>query len=134
MQKFLDNNITNKYVKICYNLQKGGINMNSIKAFYAYPSNDPDLLEDIKGAVKIINSSKSVEITTWEDLAIGGKNIIDGILNTIDNCELFICDLTYLNFNVLYELGYAIAKQKKSGLHSIKLTKVQLIIIRVLNQ
>lgn len=69
-------------------------------------------MEDIRLAVKQINESKNIEITTWEDLAIGGKYIIKGILDAIDRCDLFICDLTYLNFNVLYELGYAISKQK----------------------
>lgn len=83
------------------------------KAFYAYSSQKADLLEDIRGAVEKINDSGSVAITTWEDLSIGGKYIITGILESIDKCDLFICDLTYLNFNVLYELGYAISKRKK---------------------
>ena len=87
--------------------------MKNKKAFYAYPSHKKDLLEDIHEAVKTINNSKKIAITTWEDLAISGKNIISGILKSIDECDLFICDLTYLNFNVLYELGYAISKEKK---------------------
>ncbi|EOO70281.1 hypothetical protein IIC_04723 [Bacillus cereus VD021] len=87
--------------------------MKSKKAFYAYSSGRADLLEDIRGAVKLINDSQNIKITTWENLPIGGKYIIDGILSAIEECDLFICDLTYLNFNVLYELGYAISKQKK---------------------
>lgn len=87
--------------------------MSNLKAFYAYSSHKPDLLEDIRDAVRIISKSQSIAITTWEDLAIGGKHIINGILESIDKCDLFICDLTYLNFNVLYELGYAISKEKK---------------------
>lgn len=53
----------------------------NLKAFYAYSSHKPDLLEDIKGAVNLINESQSIAITTWEDLAIGGKYIINGIFN-----------------------------------------------------
>lgn len=88
--------------------------MRTKKAFYAYPGHKVDLLEDIHEAVKVINnSSEEIEITTWQDLSISGKKIIDGILKSIDNCDLFMCDLTYLNFNVLYELGYAISKGKK---------------------
>jgi Cdc6-like AAA superfamily ATPase len=87
--------------------------MGNLKAFFAYSSHKLDLIEDIRKAVKIINESKSIAITTWEDLAIGGKYIINGILESIDRCDLFICDLTYLNYNVLYELGYAISKEKK---------------------
>ncbi|ALC87378.1 hypothetical protein AM499_17330 [Bacillus sp. FJAT-22090] len=84
-----------------------------VKAFYAYPGLKTDLTEDIHDAVRLINESKIISITTWEDLSIGGRYIIDGILDAIDRCDLFICDLTYLNFNVLYELGYAISKEKK---------------------
>lgn len=87
--------------------------MSLVKAFYAYSSQKDDLKEDIRNAVKIINDSNNVKISTWEDLAIGGKSIIAGILDAINACDLFICDLTYINYNVLYELGYAISKQKK---------------------
>lgn len=87
--------------------------MTKTKAFYAYSSHRGDLLEDIRNAVKVINKSGTIAVTTWEDLEIGGKFIIDGILEAIDKCDLFICDLTFLNFNVLYELGYAISKEKK---------------------
>lgn len=87
--------------------------MSNLKAFYAYPSHKADLVEDIRDAVKIIEKSQSITITTWENLAIGGRYIIKGILESIAECDLFICDLTYLNFNVLYELGYAISKEKK---------------------
>lgn len=92
----------------------GDVRMNNIKkAFYAYSGQQSDLVEDIRNSVKTINDSRSVLITTWEDLPIGGKFIIDGILNAIDSSDLFICDLTNLNYNVLYELGYAISKEKK---------------------
>lgn len=83
------------------------------KAFYAYSSQKRDLVEDIKIAVNKINENKSVNITTWEELSVGGKFIPKEILRSIDECDLFICDLTYLNYNVLYELGYAISKGKK---------------------
>lgn len=87
--------------------------MNTKKAFYAYASQNQDVLEDIRNAVSNINLSKSIKITTWEDLPISGTYINKGIFNAIDKCDLFICDLTSLNFNVLYELGYAIAKGKQ---------------------
>ncbi|MHA6666784.1 hypothetical protein [Bacillus velezensis] len=86
------------------------------KAFYAYPSHRPDLLQDIRESVEEINRGHSIKITTWEDYEISGKFIIKNILKAIEQCDLFMCDLTYLNPNVLYELGYAIAKEKKYGL------------------
>ncbi len=84
------------------------------KAFYAYSSQKRDLLEDIRNAVRTINDESSeISITTWEDFSISGKFIIDDILKAINDCDLFMCDLTYLNYNVLYELGYAISKKKR---------------------
>ena len=35
------------------------------------------------------------------------------MLKVIDECEIFVCDLTYFNHNVLFELGYAIGKNKE---------------------
>lgn len=88
--------------------------MANSKAFYAYAGHKEDLKEDIRDAVKAINESgNNIVISTWEDYSIGGKFIIDDILSSIEHCDLFMCDLTYINFNVLYELGYAIAKEKK---------------------
>lgn len=88
--------------------------MRKKKAFYAYSSQKKDLLEDIRNAVSKINeASNEVNITTWEDFSISGKFIIDDILKAISDCDLFMCDLTYLNYNVLYELGYAISKKKR---------------------
>lgn len=84
------------------------------KAFYAYSSQKPDLLEDIRTAVKEINkTTPEISISTWEDYSISGRYIIEGILKGIESCDLFMCDLTYLNYNVLYELGYAIGLGKK---------------------
>ncbi|MCM3715869.1 nucleotide-binding protein [Alkalihalobacillus oceani] len=83
------------------------------KAFFAYSSQIPAVLEDIRSAVKLINDSKQISITTWEDFSIGGQPIINKILKAIRECDLFICDLTDLNSNVLYEFGYAIAHNKK---------------------
>lgn len=83
------------------------------KAFYAYSSSDPKISEYIRQSIKLINSTNLITISSWEDFSVAGNIIIEKILDAIDNCDLFICDLTDLNQNVLYELGYAIAKKKK---------------------
>ncbi len=49
----------------------------------------------------------------WRTLGVTGKLIIHEVCSAIDNCELFICDLTWISPNVLFELGYAIAKNKQ---------------------
>lgn len=87
--------------------------MSLVRGFFAYPSGPADLNETIDSFISKANNSGIVNIISWKNLDINGTFIIDNILEEIDKCQLFLCDLTYLNFNVLFELGYAIAKNKK---------------------
>lgn len=88
--------------------------MNNIcKCFLAYGSEPKDVGIILEHAKEKINSNEIITITSWTELDIVGNLIIDKILNAIDNSELFICDLTSLNPNVLFELGYSIGTGKK---------------------
>jgi Cdc6-like AAA superfamily ATPase len=84
--------------------------------FFAYKgknegTND-DNIESIKYAVKEYNQyQKTYVAKLWEDYR-QTTCISADILNAINECEIFVCDLTYFNHNVLFELGYAIAKNK----------------------
>jgi hypothetical protein len=80
--------------------------------FFAYPNNPAQLGEIIDAAVKKINSF-SDQVKSWKETNIIGSFIIAGIQKAIDEREIFIADITYLNFNVTYELGYAIGRGKK---------------------
>ncbi|WGF37756.1 hypothetical protein QBO96_18875 [Lysinibacillus capsici] len=82
-------------------------------AFFAYSSQDKELMSQINYAINEINKSQILEITSWESLGINGNFIPEKIFATIDANDVFICDLSLLNYNVLFELGYAIAKKKK---------------------
>ena len=55
---------------------------------------------------------KGIEAKSWEDYKSTAPINID-ILSAIDKCEYFVCDLSYFNHNVLFELGYALAKDRK---------------------
>ena len=81
--------------------------------FFAYPSTPPSIGETITAAIGRINSGHAVKLKPWADCKIGGKIIIQEICREIDNCDLFCADLTGLNPNVMFELGYAIAKNKR---------------------
>ena len=83
------------------------------KAFFAYPSSQPTLREPIQAAVQELNSAKQVYIKTWEECNIGGQFVIDTICTAINEAPLFFADLTGLNANVMFELGYAIARNKR---------------------
>ncbi|MBC1896410.1 hypothetical protein HCA68_01885 [Listeria booriae] len=88
--------------------------MTNKRAFYAFSNYDKNIVSTIEGMTSEVNDSiDGINISKWSDFNVGGKSIISNILKQIDECDLFICDLSYLNSNVLYELGYAIAKDKK---------------------
>lgn len=87
--------------------------MSTKKGFFAYPSSPEDLNETIEVFIREVNHTGIIKIKSWKELSINGSFIIDSILQEIDEADLFLCDLTYLNANVLFELGYAISKNKK---------------------
>jgi hypothetical protein len=73
------------------------------------------LAEVIENAINEINTrGKSIVVARgWKTIGVTGKAIIQEVCREIDTCELFICDLTSLSPNVLFELGYAIAHNKR---------------------
>lgn len=83
------------------------------KGFFAYPSKPPSISEIIKTALVNIGGSGLVNFKTWEECRVGGHIIIDEICTYIDEADLFCADLTHLNANVMFELGYAIASNKR---------------------
>lgn len=82
------------------------------KAFFAYPSQSP-LREAIQQAVRDLSARRQVSIQTWEEFQSVGQVIISTICDAIDRAQLFFADLTGLNPNVMFELGYAIARDKR---------------------
>lgn len=84
-----------------------------INAFFAYGSETPSCGEFIESAItEINNSGHPVNIKSWQEMSISGNFLITKILREIENCDLFCCDITNLNENVLFELGFAIARKK----------------------
>ena len=83
-----------------------------MKGFFAHSSN-VHASETIKEGIASINKTGICSIKSWLDLKIAGNYVIDVVCNEISTSDIFLVDLTYLNHNVLFELGYAIAKNKK---------------------
>ena len=82
--------------------------------FFAYESGHQDNIDAIrKGSSEYNLHQKTYHVQTWEDLKTYGTVINTAIFKAINKCDIFACDLTYQNHNVLFELGYAIAKEKK---------------------
>src|SRR5688572_27245270 len=82
--------------------------------------------EAIKNAIKNINARDDIELELALDRATDGESgavdIADTILKKIEECDVFVCDITFVsefinaddktvhkipNPNILFELGYA---------------------------
>lgn len=79
-----------------------------MQGFFAYPSTPVEIGECIKAAAQNIEG-----LTTWEQLDIPGHFIIDPIFSQIVSSDYVGADITRLNFNVIYEIGYSIGRAKR---------------------
>lgn len=82
--------------------------------FFAYASRPASLSETIRKGIELVNETGAVHIQGWQTaLHPTGQFLIDDICEHINKSQIFGCDLTTLNPNVLFELGYAIVKRKR---------------------
>lgn len=86
--------------------------------FFAYESQKINVASSNTDAIKKTvndynNYQNSYKAETWEDYKISGSIINETILDAINNAAIFACDLSTFNHNVIFELGYAVANNKK---------------------
>ena len=81
-------------------------------AFFAFPSEPPIVRAAIEGAVPILNSAGNLHVVPWPRLNTTGLKIDDLIRDRIAAVDFLAADITYPNFNVYYEIGYAIGRGK----------------------
>ncbi len=82
--------------------------------FIAYPSSPPELTSTIRDAVEMANAGpNSPSFQIWEHNDIAGRPLIQPVLSGIEQSQVLVADVTRLNFNVTYEIGYAIGIQKR---------------------
>ncbi|MBK6828180.1 MAG: hypothetical protein IPG86_15605 [Chitinophagaceae bacterium] len=75
-------------------------------AFFAYGSETPSCGEFIEAAIKLINESgHPVKVQSWKNMSIGGNFLISSIIKEIEESDIFCCDITNLNENVLLNWG-----------------------------
>jgi hypothetical protein len=84
-----------------------------IQCFVAYPSAPQARAESVELAIEEISNGGIVDIAGWKSTSVGGRIIISAICDQIRRCQLFVADVTELNPNVLFELGYAISLNKR---------------------
>lgn len=88
--------------------------MTDITGFFAYPSQPSEIGEHIERAVSRLKAKSGIYLfETWKEIDIPGRFIAEKVLEAIDSKSCLIADISSLNFNVTYEIGYAIGKQKR---------------------
>lgn len=95
-------------------MQDKDIQLNIDTGFFAYASYPADIGQVIENAMESVDKyNKKISIHTWKALDIAGHFIAGEVLGGIDSADFFLADISVLNFNVTYEIGYAIGKSKR---------------------
>jgi hypothetical protein len=86
-----------------------------LQAFVAYSSRDSKLAEMIALGVAKANRKvgKRINYVPWEFNDIAGNPLISPILEGIESSSYVVADISYLNLNVVYEIGFAIGKSRR---------------------
>jgi len=83
-------------------------NIDEVRGFIAYPSVPTQLSPCIKNAISRANLREGYSFSGWEENDIAGRPLTAPIFNAIEKSNILIADITRLNFNVTYEIGFAI--------------------------
>jgi hypothetical protein len=81
-------------------------------AFYAFPSEPHSIGETISEAAPRARTDHDLIVPPWSELSVVGLKVDSLIREKIRAADLLFADVTYPNFNVYYELGYAVGCQK----------------------
>jgi hypothetical protein len=81
--------------------------------FFGYAPGFPELADSVELAIEQINSLHIVELRGRRSLGAAGPASLAAVTKAIDASDLFACELSHLDTEVLFELGYAIATNKR---------------------
>ncbi len=88
--------------------------MPPINAFFAYASTYREIRSAIAGAHGLVSQRRrDLAIYLWEENDISGRALTDPIFEGIAEADVLIADVTTMNFNVTFEVGYAIGLGKR---------------------
>lgn len=103
-----------------------------MKHFVAFSSRDKIHAKTIEEAAQRA-STPEVSYITWSQNDASGSPIDKAVESWIDDAEAFVADITYVNDNVTYEIGYALGSGKNvrlvrnSSVESTEITQVGLL-------
>lgn len=77
--------------------------------FMVYPGNPPQPAEAIEIAQEALaHDSRGIHWQTWKGMSIAGQLIFCEVCKTMRASHVLVADITTLNFNLLYEIGFAL--------------------------
>jgi hypothetical protein len=83
-------------------------------SFLAYPSQPVEVGTAIRSALNILQNEMRLDgYHGWEQNEIAGAFIVDPIFQQIEQRDFLTADINKLNFNVVYEIGYAVGARKR---------------------
>ncbi|HEY3547804.1 MAG TPA: hypothetical protein VGK17_17160 [Propionicimonas sp.] len=80
--------------------------------FFAYPSHPQLRAETMRDTITRLGRLE-VPAEGWQDLPIDGHLLIGQICAAIDRCAAVVAEVSSMNSNVLFEAGYAMARNKQ---------------------
>lgn len=89
------------------------------RVFVAFPNEPPELRKCIVRGIQKANTknrNKKFTFQGWPENDIAGRSLSGPIIEGIEKAPFIFADITFLNFNVIYEIGYAIGVQKRAYL------------------
>jgi hypothetical protein len=87
--------------------------MTGSSVFFAYPGNPALVAETMRNAAAAISARTGNVATTWEQLRVDGRVMINEITAKIDSSQVVVAEVGSLNSNVLFEVGYALSAKKQ---------------------
>lgn len=86
--------------------------MSRRRYFFAY-ANQPEIIgSTVELCALQAKHNPSIDLSTWKELEIAGNFLATAVRSGIDSSEVIVADISVLNFNVYYEIGYAVGRGK----------------------
>src|SRR5947207_12139103 len=82
--------------------------------FIAYPSEPASVGITIEQAKNANTYGPNLSVNTWRRDDLAGQPLTTPIIEAITRSDVIAADITRLNFNVTYELGYALGTGKRA--------------------
>src|SRR5574341_92843 len=90
-----------------------GARMTTRSGFVAYPNRPSAVGHTIEDALTQVQQRTGPGLRSWRETDIAGQFVAAAVLGEIGQSEYFVADVSQLNFNVAYEVGFAIGLGKK---------------------